>query len=116
MESHAVTVVVRYQALADQAERTERELTELVTTVVAEPGCLDIEIHRDPDDATRLQLLERWADSRIYFGVHMQTPHLRAFMQRAREFLAGPPDISVWRVVGAYGLQRDGEPSARAAV
>ena len=44
--------------------------------------------------------MEQWADEASYTGPHMQTPHIQAFMARAREFIAGPPEITFWRGVG----------------
>jgi quinol monooxygenase YgiN len=92
-------VVITYKAQPDQGARMLRELKALVAEVVAqEPDCHGIRVHLDPDDDTRLLLYERWSSREAYSGPHMQTPHLGAFMGRAREFLAGPPTIEFWRL------------------
>ena len=79
-----VTVMIRYIA---QPGKARRELEALVTTVVAE-------------DSEQLLLIERWSDQAAYTGPHMQTPHIQDFITRAREFNAGPPEITFWRGVG----------------
>jgi quinol monooxygenase YgiN len=99
MAGEPVVVVITYQSQPGQSARTLSELRALVGTVVAtEPDCGGIRIHHNPDDDTRVLLYERWSSREAYLGPHMQTPHLGAFMARAREFLAGPPTIEFWRL------------------
>jgi quinol monooxygenase YgiN len=102
MGAHPVTVVVQYQAQPNQADRAQRELTALVAEVVGEHACLGIELHQHADDPTRFLLYERWGDRETYLGEHMRTPHLQAFIQRARDFLAAPPEITIWRGLGTF--------------
>ena len=92
----AIVVLVRYHAQPGREESESREIAALVRTVTAETGCLGISILRKDGDDTSILLHERWTDAATYFGPHMQTPHIQAFIQRAGEFLTGPPDISVW--------------------
>lgn len=72
-------------------------LSALVKKLVAEePACLGITVLQDVADPTRILLHEEWVDRESYVGPHMQTTHLRAFMERAPGLFAGPPDISFW--------------------
>jgi quinol monooxygenase YgiN len=103
MSTSHITVVVRYHARPEHAAQAARELTALVTAVVDEHACLGIELLQDPDDPTRFLLYERWTGRETYLGDHMRTPHLGAFVERAREFLAAPPEITLWQTVGTYG-------------
>ena len=97
MNGTPVVVVITYTAQPGQGERALRELTDLVREVVArEPDCLGIRVHHDPDDDTRILLYEEWTSREAYTGPHMQTPHIQAFIGRAREFVAGPPAIEFW--------------------
>lgn len=87
------------------------ELTDLVSIVVEkEPQCLGIRLYQDPKEETRFLLYERWKDHAYYLGPHGETPHLQAFIQRAREFLAGPPQITIWelRHEAQQGSETDG--------
>lgn len=105
MDPHLITVVIRYQSQPGKEDRAERELTKLVKAVTKEQGCIGIDIHQDGDDPTRFLLHERWTDRGIYLGAHMRTPHLKAFMERAPDFLAGPPEITMWRLLGSHGRE-----------
>ena len=93
----AIVVLVKYQAQTGKHDLAAQEIASLVKTVTAtEQGCLGISMLRSDSRDGEFLLYERWTDKEIYFGPHMQTPHIRAFIQAAGGFLAGPPDISVW--------------------
>lgn len=97
MEKLPVAVVIYYRSKPETARIAVDELTKLITTVrELEPQCLGINLHVDESDPSRIMLYERWVDRDSYFGDHMQTPHLLGFRERAAEFLAGPPEITVW--------------------
>jgi quinol monooxygenase YgiN len=97
MSQAPITVLIVYQAHPGKAEDGLTALAALVATVVAqEPACLGITIQQDVSDPTRILLNEDWIDRASYVGEHMQTPHIRAFVERAPELFAGPPDISFW--------------------
>ncbi len=92
-----VTILIVYRTHPGEADAGLGALTALVRTVVAEePACLGIAIHQDVSDPTRILLHEEWRDQASYVGPHMQTPHIRAFIEKAPELFAGPPDISFW--------------------
>ena len=95
--SKPVIVVISYVAQPGQGARALEELQVLIREVVAhEPECGGIRIHHDPADDTRILLYEEWNSREAYTGPHMQTPHIRAFIDRARDFVAGPPAIEFW--------------------
>lgn len=91
------TVVIRYQSLPGREDRAKEEIRSLIAIVVAEePDCLSITFLEDRDHPGRLLLYERWTSREAYLGPHLQTPHLRAFKERASDFAAGPPTIEFW--------------------
>lgn len=95
MRENGVIVLIEFRAVPGKETVAQRELTELVATVVEnEPECAGIEILRDRDEATRFVLYERWSSREAYTGPHMRTPHLLAFIAKASDFMAGPPAIS----------------------
>jgi quinol monooxygenase YgiN len=97
MAQGPVTVLIVYQAQPGRGDAGLDALARLVATVVAEePACVGITIHQDVSDPARILLLETWVDKASYVGPHMRTPHIRAFIERAPELFAGPPDISFW--------------------
>ncbi len=107
MPDSAVTIVIRYHAQPAHADHAVAELDRLIADVVRlEPDCHGIELHRDPDAPRELLLVERWTSRDAYYGEHLRTPHIRDFMERASGFLAGPPEITCWAPVSAYGRAR----------
>ena len=102
MSKDDVTVAIRYEAKPGMTERAVRELTELIRTVVKEePACRGIWLHQNTGTPEKLLLVEHWTSQEAYTGPHMQTPHITAFVGRAFEFLAGPPEITFWRGVAS---------------
>ena len=51
-------------------------LRRLVPLARAEPGCLQFDAHRDPDDPNRFFLFERYADQAA-FDAHGASPHFQ---------------------------------------
>ncbi len=102
MNKTDVTVVIRYEALPGKADVAQAELADLIRTVVRqEPECRGIWLHQDTTIPEKLLLVEHWTSQEAYTGPHMQTPHLTAFIERGKAFLAGPPEITFWRGVAA---------------
>jgi quinol monooxygenase YgiN len=103
MTDAAVTIVIRYRALPAHADRARDELDALLAEVVRqEPDCLGIQLLHDDEAPHRLLLIERWTSREAYFGPHLETPHIRAFIERAPAFLAGPPEITAWTPVSEH--------------
>ncbi len=95
-----VTVVITYQAQPGRGDVARDELAALIAVVVElEPDCRGIRLLQGTADADQFLLIEEWSSEAAFTGPHMTTPHLQAFMGRAREFLAGPPEIRFWRGV-----------------
>lgn len=104
MSVTGVVVVIAYQAQPGQGAMTRFELQCLIDEVVrSEPDCLGITMLQDPEEDTRFLLYERWTSRDVYLGPHMQTPHLKAFIQKAPAFLAGQPAITFWTVSSEVG-------------
>jgi quinol monooxygenase YgiN len=106
--SAAVVVAIRYRALAGREETARAELAKLVATVLAEEtACGGIRMLVDADDPGSILLVEEWPDRASYLGPHFETPYLRAFIARAGEWFAGPPEIGFWDEVD---FERVGRP------
>ncbi|HYG67907.1 MAG TPA: putative quinol monooxygenase [Anaeromyxobacteraceae bacterium] len=102
MNSDSVVVLISYRAQPGREDAATRDLAALIATVRSiEPDCLGITMLRDPSDPTRLLLHELWTSREAYLGPHMQTPHLRAFRERAGAYFTGPPEIAFWYAVAA---------------
>jgi quinol monooxygenase YgiN len=99
-----VVVVIRYRALPGREQVARTELARLVAKVLAEEGaCRGIRMLIDAGDPASILLVEEWPDRASYLGPHFETPHLKAFVARAGEWFAGPPEIGFWDEVGLGG-------------
>ncbi|MBB6598032.1 putative quinol monooxygenase [Luteimonas sp. MC1825] len=94
-------VLVSYRSLPGHVDTAKREIGGLIATVQAvEPDCGGITMLQEASDPTRFTLIEHWPSQEIFLGPHMQQPHIQTFIKSAGAFLAGPPDISFWHLVG----------------
>jgi quinol monooxygenase YgiN len=93
-----IVVLIRYTAQPGMAPRALEKIRAVVAAVLArEPDCRGIEILQDVAAPESITLVERWPDQATFGGPHMQQPHIRAFIEDAPAFLAGPPDLSFWK-------------------
>lgn len=95
-------VLVKYKSQPGKHEEALSALDALILEVKKEPNFVNIKLFVDPADPTNILLYEQWTDEAYYNGEHMNTAHLQKFMVDSREFLAGPPDISSWRLSANY--------------
>jgi quinol monooxygenase YgiN len=95
MQAGIVTILIRMQLLPDSVEQGKQAVLTLARTVrKAEPDCLAIELAHDMDDPTKITMIEKWSGRDAYEGPHMQSPHMRSFVEQSSKYFAGPPDIS----------------------
>lgn len=88
------TVLIACPIQPQKKEEAVREFKSIIEIVVSnEEACHDIRLFQDIDDANRLLLVEHWDSKEAFTGPHMQTPHMQAFLERAKGFLAGPPEF-----------------------
>ena len=95
-------VLVKYKAQPGKHDEALSALNSLILEVKKEPNFVNIKMFVDPADKTNILLYEQWSDKAYYQGEHMNTPHLQKFMIDSRGFLAGPPDISSWKLNQNY--------------
>lgn len=93
-----IIVILKFKAQPEKGDITVTELTNLIENVKLEPNFNEIKIHVDPKDNTNIFLYEEWEDENYYNTDHMETDHIKAFMANSTNFLAGPPDITFWKV------------------
>jgi quinol monooxygenase YgiN len=91
-------VVVQYKTQPSKSKEAIEGLMKLIDEVKKEPHFVKIIMHVDPKDETNILLYEEWEEETYYNGDHMLTKHLQGFMEDSRAFLAGPPEISSWRI------------------
>ena len=91
-------VLVKYKTQPSKSKEAIAGLTKLIDEVKNEPSYVKITIHIDTKDDSNILLYEEWSDENYYNGDHMKTMHLQSFMEDSRAFLAGPPEISQWKI------------------
>ena len=96
--SQNLIVLVKYKAQPSKSKEAIAGLTKLIEEVKNEPNFVNITLHTDPKDDSNILLYEVWSDETYYNGDHMKTSHLQGFMKDSRAFLAGPPEISQWKI------------------
>mgnify|MGYP000051508570 CR=1 FL=1 len=102
---HNLIVLVKYKTQPSKSKEAIASLTKLLDEVKKEPSYIKITVHVDPKDNSNILLYEKWSDENYYNGDHMKTVHLQSFMQDSRAFLAGPPEISQWKIEKEFGLR-----------
>ncbi|WP_333659582.1 putative quinol monooxygenase [Flavobacterium sp.] len=93
-----IIVLVKYKTQPSKENETVLALTNLIESVKKEPHFVNIKLHIDPKDRTNILLYEEWDDELYYKSKHMQTNHLQKFIGDSKNFLAGPPEITFWKV------------------
>jgi len=95
-------VMVKYKSQPEKQNEALSALSSLILEVKKEPNFVNIKVLVDPEDKTNIMLFEEWSDEAYYKGEHMKTPHLQKFISDSRNFLAGPSDISFWKLNSNY--------------
>jgi quinol monooxygenase YgiN len=100
MTTEPVTVVITCAIKPDKLETARRELEAIIKIVMAdEPACRGIRVHEDTKNPRRLMIIENWDSEEIFTGLHMQTPHMQAFLKQAEGFLDGVAEFGFWREI-----------------
>lgn len=98
-------VLVKYKTQPLKSREAIAGLTKLIQDVKKEPNFVNITLHVDPKDDSNILLYEEWSDETYYNGDHMKTIHLQSFMEDSRAFLAGPPEISQWKIEREFNFK-----------
>ncbi len=97
-----VIVIVEYQTLQNKSVDAITELKKLIEEVKKEDHFVSLKLHVDQSDNSNILLYEEWDDELYYKNQHMKTEHLQKFIVESQAFLAGPPEITFWKVNAVY--------------
>jgi len=98
MAAKQVTVVVRLKAKPGMETRVRQELHNLLKPTRAERGCINFDMHQDPNDPSVFLFHENWV-SEEDLKRHFQTPHIKRWIEEAKALLAEPMELTRWRKV-----------------
>jgi quinol monooxygenase YgiN len=99
MAKQPVTVVALLRAKPGREQELKNALTALVIPSHADAGCINYDLHQGLEDPARFMFHENW-QSRQHLDDHLQQPHLKAFLGKADQLLAEPPQITLWEKTG----------------
>ncbi len=96
-DNHCI-VLVKYKTLSEKSSEAISSLNSLIKLVKGEEHFVKIIMHVDPDDSTNILLYEQWDDENYYKNEHMNTTYIQKFIMDSGGFLAGPPEITFWKL------------------
>jgi quinol monooxygenase YgiN len=94
-----LTVVATIRAKPGKEAVLRQELLALIPTTRKEPGCLSYDLHQATDNPAHFFFHENWT-SKQHLDDHLARPHLQAFLAKASDLLAEPPQITLWERIG----------------
>ena len=97
-----VVVIIKYKTQQNRSVDAITGLKALIEEVKKEDHFVSLRIHVDQNDNSNILLYEEWDDELYYKNQHMKTEHLQKFMADSQAFLAGPPNITFWKVNTTY--------------
>lgn len=101
-EADNLIVIVKYKTQPNKSVDALMGLKKLIEKVKKEDHFVNIKLHIDQKDNSNILLYEEWNDELYYRNQHMKTDHLKEFIVESQEYLAGPPEISFWKVNAVY--------------
>ena len=99
MADKSITVTAKMKAKEGMEDQVKRELMALIPPTRAESGCMAYELHHSMKDPGLFLFYEKWK-TKEELGAHAKAPHMKEFMGKAGEMLAGPAEITLWEMVG----------------
>lgn len=90
-----VTVVATFVARPGKETELRNALVGLVSPTRQEAGCLNYDLHVDPNHPGRFLFHENWTTAAA-LDAHLQSPHVQAVLPRVDELCAEPPAIVRW--------------------
>ncbi|MFX0574965.1 putative quinol monooxygenase [Nocardia nepalensis] len=91
-------VVAEFRANPGREDRLRTALEAMIEPSLAEPGCLVYQPYTDPNDSTRMVLIEEWTGPEA-LDEHFTTPHFFHVRDVLAQILAEP--MVVKRLVAA---------------
>lgn len=98
METKKIKLIAVVTAKEGLEETVKQELLSLVEPTRAEAGCISYDLHQAIDDKSLFVFYENWR-SMEDLEKHRQTPHLRAFGQKADGLLAKPVEVTLLEIL-----------------
>ena len=83
----ALTIVAELTARPGKEDALREALKAIIPPTLAEPGCIQYDMHEDNDRPGHFIFYETWENRAIWDGSHNVAPHIRAFQARRDELV-----------------------------
>jgi quinol monooxygenase YgiN len=93
--AQTLTVVAEMRAKPGREQDLRNALLSLIEPTRKEQGCVQYDLHVHTDDPARFVFYENWA-SRERLTIHLDSPHLRAFVAASADLLAEPMRVATY--------------------
>ena len=90
-----LTVVAEMRARPGRESDLRDALLSLIEPTRKEDGCVQYDLHVHTEDPYRFVFYENWA-SRERLNIHLESPHLRAFVYVSADLLAEPMRVATY--------------------
>lgn len=91
------TMVVIVTVKEGQGKALEDLMKPCIAATRKEKGCIAYDLNRDPKEATKYYVYERW-QSIAALEFHMQTEHIKTLLSKIGDVVAGPPEVKFYVV------------------
>lgn len=98
MADGKITVVAVFKARAGMEAAARDAVLGVVAPTRAEAGCINYDLHQNPDDPSILMLYENWVSKRA-LDEHLAMPYLKDLLGKADELFKEPVDIAIWQMI-----------------
>lgn len=100
MSESKLSVVAYVEAKPGMEEQVKNCLHALVEPTRNEAGCFNYDLHQSEDNPALFVFYENWTN-KAALDQHLETPHVKAFLDQADTLLAKPVDITLWNMVSS---------------
>jgi quinol monooxygenase YgiN len=93
-----VTLSVIFKAKAGKEHELKTELLALLTPTRKENGCLNYDLHEDPNDNGRFLFYENW-ESQGDLDKHINSAHVQNFFKHAPSLIEDEVELVHWKLI-----------------
>lgn len=92
-----LTIVANIIAKPEHVELVKRELLALISKTLAEPGCLNYDLHQSNEHPEQFLFYENW-QSRALWQQHMASDHIKLFGKAVNGAIASSQITEMTRI------------------
>lgn len=93
-----VTVVATFEARPGKETELKQTLTGLVGLTRREDGCINYDLHVNPENPLQFLFHENWT-SKAALDAHLKSAHIAALLPRIDDLCKGFPEIKIWEKI-----------------